>query len=216
MIWGKARVLALLLAVFAFLLYGCAPSRTLLKDSEAEQARAFFTCMAEEAVFPVTASYSGLALLPNRAPMPFIVGLNAVSPDSEKLGFYDPMGGPIAFLSNDRGLVLMTRGPMADLAGLDKDRLIAVGPISLGRILSGAPGYRVSGGEVMLGDDGGWVLADGSQTLFSDPGRNFLAKAEYRFAIVKVTVEYPDRDFAPPPTVSMTIRGTNILLRRDL
>jgi hypothetical protein len=147
--------------------------------------------------------------------MPFIAGVNAASPYSEKLGFYDPMGGAVAFSANDGSAILVTRGPMADLVGLDEDVRITAGPVSLGRILSGAPGYPVFGGEATLGEGGGWVLADGRQTLFSDPGRNFLVKAEYRLGGVKTTVEYPDRSSAPPPVVSVAARGISVSLRRD-
>jgi len=187
----------------------------MLTDSDVAKARSFFASIAEEATFPVAASFSGVARSAGRGPMPFIVGINAVSPDSEKLGFYEPMGGAIAFLANTGGVISITRGPMANLAGLGRDGMIAAGPISLGRILSGAPGYSVSGGEAMLGKDGGWILADGNQTLFSDPGRSFLAKAEYRFVGVKTTVEYPDRSSAPPQVISVAVRGMSVLLRKD-
>jgi len=212
---GKARVPALLFMVLAVCSFGCTPSRTLLKDSEAAQARSFFARMAEEAAFPVTASFSGIARAAGRGPMPFLVGVNAASPNSEKLGLYEPMGGAVAFLVNDGNMISLTRGPMADLAGLDRDGRIAAGPVSLGRILSGAPGHKVSGGEVTLGEDGGWILADGRQTLFSDPGRGFLAKAEYRLGGVKAMVEYPDRSVAPPQVISVVVRGMNVSLRRD-
>jgi len=214
---GKARVPLLLLAVLSVLTYGCTPSRTLLKDPEAAQARSFFARIAEEAAFPVTASFSGVARSAVREPMPFIVGVNAASPDSEKLGLYEPMGGAVAFLASDGNVISMTRGPMADLAGLGRDTWIATGPVSLGRILSGAPGYSVSGagGEAVRGGDGGWILAEGRQTLFSDPGRGFLAKAEYRLGGVKATVEYPDRSVAPPRVISVVVRGMSISLQRD-
>ena len=212
----KARVWALLLAALAVLASGCASSNTLLKDSEAAQARAFFACIAEEAAFPVTASFSGIARSAGREPMPFIIGVNAASPYSEKLGLYEPMGGAVAFLVNDGNVISITRGPMADLARLNKDSRIALESVSFGRILSGAPGNEVSGGgEAMLGEDGGWILADGRQTLFSDPARSFLAKAEYRFGGVKVTVEYPGRSVAPPQAISVVVRGMNVSLQRD-
>ncbi|MCL1925609.1 MAG: hypothetical protein FWF95_00540 [Syntrophorhabdaceae bacterium] len=212
---GKARVPLLLLAALSVLLSGCLPSRTLLKDSEAAQARLFFARIAEEAVFPVTASFSGVARPEGRGPMPFLAGVNAASPGSEKLGLYEPMGGAVAFISNDGSLISVIRGPMADLAGLDRDIRIAAESVSLGRILSGAPGHEVSGGEVALGDNGGWIFTDGRQTLFSDPGRGFLAKAEYRLGGVKATVEYPDRSLAPPRVISIAVRGMNVSLQRD-
>ena len=209
------RALGPLAAAMAMFLCGCATSRALLEGSDAEQARFFFARIAAEPVFPVTASFSGIAHRAGRESTPFIAGVNAASPYSEKLGLYDPMGGAVAFIANDGGVISITRGPMADLAGLNEDMRIAVGRISLGRILSGAPGYEVSGGEAALGEDGGWVLTDGRQTLFSDPGRVYLARAEYRFMGVKATVEYPDRSGAPPAVISVSARGISVLLRRD-
>ena len=208
------RVLGPPLALAVFLC-GCAHSPALLEGPEAQEARYFFARMASDAAFPVTASFSGVAHPAGRESTPFILGVNAASAYSEKLGLYDPMGGAVALVVNDRGVVSITRGPMADLAGLDKDMSIAAGHVSFGRILSGAPGAEISGGEAALGDDGGWVLTDGRQTLFSDPARVFLARAEYRFGGVKATVEYPDRSGEPPAVISVTARGISVLLRRD-
>jgi hypothetical protein len=142
--------------------------------------------------------------------------VNAPSAAAETLGLYEPAGGAVAFLANDGRTLELTRGPMAELAGSWKAGKVAAGPVSLGRILSGAPGYPVTGGETTRGDDGGWVLSDGRQTLYSDPGRRFLARAEYRLGGVKAAVEYPGRDSAAPPArIEAASRGAIISLRRD-
>lgn len=213
---GTRHGRALLLAALAFLASGCAPSRTLLKGPEAKEAESFFARIAEAAAFPVQATFSGIARPFGRDTMPFIAGVNASSPVSESAGLYDPMGGAAAFISNNGRVLSVTRGPMAHLAGLGADTLLLAGPVSLGRALSGAPAYPVSGGEAARGEDGGWILADARQTLYSDPGRRFLTKAEYRVEDVKSTVEYPGRSSAAPPgEIRVTLRGMSISLRRD-
>jgi len=209
-----ARPILFLLGLAA--LAGCASSRTLLSGPEGESAERFFAREAEGAAFPVRATFSGVAISPGRGARPFIVGVNAVSPGAESLGLYDPMGGAVAFLANDGATVEISRGPMADLAGAWEAMRLAAGPLSLGRVLSGAPGYPVAGGEPARGGDGSWSLSDGRQTLRTDPGRAFLAGAEYRVDGVKVTVEYPERTSAAPPArVELKFRGLRISLRRD-
>jgi hypothetical protein len=60
------------------------------------------------------------------------------------------------------------------------------------------------------------VLSDRRQTLYSDPGRRFLARAEYRLDDVEAVVEYPDRSSAAPPErITIAVRGLDISLRRD-
>lgn len=212
---GPRLLLAPLLAGLAFLA-ACAPARPLLTGPEGEEAARFFARMTEGAEFPVKASFSGVARSRGRDAMPFIAGVNAPSPAAETLGLYDPAGGAVAFLSNDGRTLELSRGPMGELAGSWKGRKLAAGPISLGRILSGAPGYPVTGGETTRGDGGGWVLSDDRQTLHSDPGRRFLARAEYRLGGVEAAVEYPGRDSAAPPVrIEAASHGTTISLRRD-
>ncbi len=176
----------------------------------------FFARLPESAPFPVKASFSGVAHPPGRDAMPFIAGLNSSAPAAETLGLYDPMGGAVAFLANDGRFLEISRGPMADLVGNWNAGRLEAGTVSLGRILSGTPGYPVSGGETARDKDGGWVLTDERQTLHSDPGRRFLARAEYRLNGVKATVEYPGRDSASPPArIELAFRGMKISLRRD-
>ena len=214
---GTPRRLApMFLCLAALAGAGCAPSRAVLTGPEGDQATRFFARLTEEAAFPVKATFSGIARPRGRDAMPFIGGVNASGPASEALGLYDPMGGAVAFLANDGRVLALTRGPNADLAGLREDAKLKAGPVSLGRILSGAPGFPVSGGEASRGEDGRWVLADERQTLYSDPGRRFLEKAEYRAGIMEATVEYPERSSAAPPAgITFAVRGLEITLRRD-
>ena len=148
--------------------------------------------------------------------VPFLAGVNARDPVQETVGVYDPLGRGVAFLENDGVRLVPSRGPAADLAGFRGAPPVAAGPVSLARILSGAPGYPVYGGETFRGEDGGWVLSDERQTLYSDPGRRFLAKAEYRFPGLEATVEYPGRNSPEPPLLlAVAFRGVEISLRRD-
>ena len=214
---GTPRRLAPMVLCLAVLAgAGCAPSRTVLTGPEGDQAARFFARLTEEAAFPLQATFSGIARPRGRDAMPFIAGVNASGPASEALGLYDPMGGAVAFLANDGRVLALTRGPMAEHAGLREDTRLLAGPVSLGRILAGAPGFPVSGGEAARGADGGWVLSDERQTLYTDPGRRFLAKAEYRVGDAEATVEYPERSSAAPPAgISVAVRGLEISLRRD-
>ncbi len=207
---------SLSLCLAAVIAAGCAPSRTILSGPEGEQAARFFARLSGEATFPVKATFSGIARPHGRDPVPFIAGVNAPDPASEALGLYDPMGGAVAFLANDGRLLRMTRGPMAAAAGIAGDAELEAGPVSLGRILSGLPGYPVFEGEAARDGDGRWVWSDARQTLYSDPGRRFLAKAEYRVGPAEATVTYPERASAGPPAgISVAVRGLEISLRKD-
>jgi len=202
----------------ALSLFGCAPSRVLLTGSEADRAERFFAGLPEKVAFPVQASFSGIAVPVARDAVPFVAGVSAPSPAEETLGLYDPLGRGVAFLSNDGRRVAISRGPAADLAGFRGAAPIDAGPVSLGRILSGAPGYpvAVAGAEAGRYEDGAWSLSDGRQTLRSDPGRRFLASAEYRIPGMRVTVVYPGRESAEPPDrIVLSVRGAEFTLRRD-
>jgi hypothetical protein len=207
---------AALLFLGGAVLAGCAPPRTVITGPEGDRAARFFAGLPRAVAFPLKASFSGVARPLARDAVPFLAGVNAFGPMRETIGVYDPLGRGVAFLSNDGVSLVPSRGPAADLVGFRGAPPVDAGPVSLGRILSGAPGYPVDGGETFRGKDGGWVLSDERQTLYSDPGRRFLAKAEYRFPGLEVTVEYPGRNFPGPPTVlSIAFRGVKISLRRD-
>ena len=193
---------------------GCAPARQRLVGEEARAASTFFVSTAD-VCFPIRASFSGIAELSGR-PVPFLAGLSSRTASEEILGFYDPMGRAVLFLRNEGGNVSVTRGPAADEFPPGNIRPLDAGPVSLGRILSGAPGYPVDGGEVGRAPDGSWVLAGRGQTLFSDPSRRLLSRAEYDISGKRVTVTYPGRDSrGPPRTVEVEVMGNRILLRRD-
>lgn len=213
---ARPRLAPLFLCAVLLTAAGCAPSRTVLTGPEVEQAARFFARIEKEAPFPVKASFSGIARPRGRDVLPFIAGVNAPGPASETLGLYDPAGAAVAFLANDGRALALTRGPMAELAELKEDLRLYPGPVSLARILSGAPGFPVSGGAASRDRDGRWVLSDERQTLYSDPGRLFLTRAEYRVGDVEATVEYPERSSAAPPAgIAMKVRGIPISLRRD-
>ncbi|NJD62784.1 MAG: hypothetical protein FIA93_08695 [Deltaproteobacteria bacterium] len=132
------------------------------------------------------------------------------------MGVYDPMGRPALFLSNDGSRITVTRGPAAEAFLPQHLPTVPAGPVSLGRILSGAPGYAVEGGKLAGTREGEWVFEDGRQLLFSDPSRRFLLRAEYEFSGKRVAVSYPGRESAgPPPLVRLEVSGAKILLRRD-
>jgi hypothetical protein len=74
----------------------------------------------------------------------------------------------------------------------------------------------VTAAEAARYEDGAWSLSDGRQTLRSDPGRRFLAGAEYRVPGMRVTVDYPGRTTADPPDrIVLSVRGVKFTLRRD-
>jgi hypothetical protein len=176
----------------------------------------FFAGLPQAVAFPLKASFSGVARPLAHDAVPFLAGVNAQGPLRETVGVYDPLGRGVAFVANDGLRLVPSRGPAADLAGFRGAPPVAAGPVSLARILSGAPGYPVDGGETYRAEDGGWVLSDERQTLYSDPGRRFLAKAEYRFPGLATTVAYPGRNSpGPPPLLSVAFRGVEISLRRD-
>jgi hypothetical protein len=208
------RAVAPLLAILA--LYGCAPSRTIVSGPEADRAERFFAGLPERVVFPVKVSFSGIVTPVTGADVPFVAGISAPSPEEETVGLYDPLGRGVAFLANDGRRVAISRGPAADLAGFRSAAPLEAGPVSLARILSGAPGYPVAEGEAGRYADGAWSLTDRRQTLRSDPGRRFLAGAEYRVSGMRVTVDYPGRKSADPPErVVLSVRRVQFTLRRD-
>ncbi len=212
---ARAGRAALALVLGALLLAaGCAPARQRLVGEEARTATVFFLSAAD-VTFPVRASFSGIAEFSGRT-VPFIAGLNSRTASDETLGFYDPMGRAVLFLDNDGRSVSVLRGPAAEEFPLRDARSLDAGPVSLGRILSGAPGYPVSGGEAERGADGEWVFAGKGQTLFSDPSRRLLSRAEYDISGKHVTVTDPGRDSpGPPRTVEVEVMGNRIVLRRD-
>lgn len=174
-----------------------------------------FFSSAADVSFPIHASFSGIAEL-RGSTVPLVAGLSSRTASEEILGFYDPMGHAVMFLRNDGESVSVTRGPAAKEFPPGDTRPLVAGPVSLGRILSGAPGYPVSGGEAERGADGEWVFAGKGQTLFSDPSRRLLSRAEYDISGKHVTVTYPGRDSpGPPRTVEVEVMGNRIVLRRD-
>jgi hypothetical protein len=208
---------ALAASIGAVCLTGCAPARYRLAGDEARDARKFFASAPR--TFPAASSFSGIAWL-RGSPYPFVAGVSSRTSPDETVGFYDPLGRAVLFLANDGARLSLSPGPVA--AELPEGSLpvgefaVAAGPLSLAGILSGAPGYPVGGGTPSRADDGGWVLADGRQTLFSDPSRRHLARAEYELAGVRVAVSYPGReDPGPPPVVTIETRGAKIFMRRD-
>lgn len=208
------RAVAPLLAVVA--LCACAPSRTIVTGPEADRAERFFAGLPGRVVFPVKASYSGTAAPVAGDAVPFLAGISAPSPEEEMVGLYDPFGRGVAFLANDGRRVAISRGPAAALAGFRFAAPIDAGPVSMARILSGAPGYAVAAAEAARTEDGAWLLSDGRQTLRSDPGRRFLAGAEYRVSGMRVAVDYPGRESADPPErIVLSVRGVTFTLRRD-
>ena len=216
--WGSTklplRVVAPLPVIL--LLCGCAPSRMIVSGQEADRAERFFAGLPGRVVFPVKASFSGTVVPVAGDAVPFVAGISATSPEEETVGLYDPLGRAVAFLANDGRRVAISRGPAADLAGFRGAAPLDTGPVSLARILSGAPGYTVTTAEAARYKDGAWSLSDGRQSLRSDPGRRFLAGAEYRVPGMRVTVDYPGRVSADPPErIVLSVRGAKFTLRRD-
>ena len=215
----RAAIFAALLPAL-LLAGGCAVARHAIHGEEARTASGFFAAAAVP--FPVVASYSGSAEISGRT-VPFVAGVNSRAPDRETLGLYDPLGRAVLFLYNAGGELSLTRGPAADefLAG-DLRRVprepvvLRADGFSLGRVLAGAPGFAVAGGNPGRTGDGAWVLADGPQTLFTDPARRLLARAEYEIAGKRIAVSYPGREGSGPPRiVTIEIRGAKMTLRRD-
>ena len=147
---------------------------------------------------------------------PFVAGVNSRAAAEETVGFYDPAGRPVLFLANDGARITVSRGPAAGDFPMPDLPPVPAGPVSLGRILAGAPGYPVTGGDLGGTPEGEWVLEDGRQRLFSDPLRRILSHAEYDFRGKRVTVSYPGRESPGPPSlVTVGVSGAKILLRRD-
>jgi len=202
--------------LIALVAAGCAPSRVLLTGPERDQAERFFAGLPGGVSFPVKATFSGVAEPMARDAIPFVAGVNAPSPSEEVVGVYDPLGRGVLFLANDGRRVDVTRGPAADLAGFRGASALWAGSLSIARVLSGAPGYPVEGGEAARQADGGWSLEEERQVLYTDPGRKFLAGALYRLPGMTVEVSYPDRDSTEPPRrLAVAVRGVKITLRRD-
>jgi hypothetical protein len=193
---------------------GCAPAWQRLNGEEARTAAVFFASTADVS-FPIRTSFSGVAEISGRT-VPFLAGLYSRTPSEETLGFYDPMGRAVLFVRNDGESVSVTRGPAAKEFPPKDIRRLDAGAVSLGRILSGAPGYPAAGGEAGVTASGEWVLAGKGQTLFSDPSRRLLSRAEYDISGKRVTVTYPGRESpGPPRTVKVEVMGNKVVLRRD-
>jgi hypothetical protein len=187
-----------------------------LTGPEGERAEAFFAAQSDAVPFPVKASFSGVLAPVARDAVPFLAGVSAFSPSGETVGLYDPLGRGVVFLENDGRRIQVSRGPAADLVGFRGAEAVDSGDLSLARVLSGAPGYPVCGGEAARDGDGAWSLSDGRQTLHSDPGRRFLARASYRLPGMTVDVTYPDRESGgPPDRLTLSTRWARITLRRD-
>jgi len=212
---GEAFVAAC--ALFALVVApgaGCAPSRQRLVGQEARTAVTFFAS-ASGVSFPLRASFSGIAEL-RGSTVPFVAGLSSRTASDETLGFYDSMGRAVMFLENREGTISVTRGPAAGEFPPENIRPVDAGPVSLGRILSGGAGYPVSGGETGRTSDGEWVYAGRGQTLFSDPSRRLLSRAEYDISGKRITVTYPGRDTSGPPRrVEVEVMGNRVVFQRD-
>jgi hypothetical protein len=174
-----------------------------------------FFSSASDVSFPIRASFSGIAELRGKT-VPFVAGLSSRTASDETLGFYDSMGRAVMFLENGEGRISVTRGPAAREFPPGNIRPVDAGPVSLGRILSGGAGYPVSGGETGRAADGGWVYAGRGQTLYSDPSRRLLSRAEYDISGKRVTVTYPGRDTpGPPRRVEVETMGDRVVFQRD-
>jgi hypothetical protein len=142
--------------------------------------------------------------------------VNSRAAGEETVGVYDPAGRPVLFLTNDGKRITVSRGPAAGEFPPPDLPPVPSGPVSLGRVLAGAPGYPVVEGDLGGTPEGEWVLEDGRQRLFSDPSRRILSRAEYDFRGKRVTVSYPGRESPGPPLrVTVEISGAKFLLRRD-
>ncbi len=198
----------------ACLLAGCSPIRYRLAGEEAGRAFALFSG-AEAVRYPVVASFSGVAEVGGRA-MPLIAGIRSDGPSQDAVGIYDPLGRAVLFLENRGGLLTVTRGPAAGEFPPGNLPSLSAGPVSIGRIVSGAPGYPVAEGETGRTGRGAWVFRNGRQVLFSDPDRRVLARALYDISGKRITVTYPGRQAGTPPDrVEVVLPGARILLRRD-
>lgn len=210
-----AAAKALTIVSALLLLAACAPARQRIVGEEARGAREFFAAAAA-LPFPIEASWSGVAETRGRV-LPFIAGVSARSSAEETVGVYDPLGRPVLFLVNNGTGVTVSRGEAAGDFPPPGMKPFPAGPVSLARILSGAPGYPVEGGDLGRTPEGGWEFENGRQRLFSDPARRLLARAEYVFSGKRVVVAYPERTGpGPPPVVTVEVSGSKILMRRDV
>ncbi len=209
------RVVLLAPALFLALAAACAPVRYRIAGEEAVAAAALFAA-ATPLEFPVRASFSGYAELPGKS-VPLVAGENSREPSSETVGLYDPLGRPFLFVENDGHFLRFARGAAAGDALPDRLPVLPAGPVSIARVLSGAAGYPLSGMEAARGKDGGFILYDKRQTLFSDPARRVLSRAEYTIGGKRFVVSYPGRSAngVPPATVEIEGMGGRIVLRRD-
>ncbi|HEY3490623.1 MAG TPA: hypothetical protein VGK27_10960 [Candidatus Deferrimicrobiaceae bacterium] len=208
------RATALLAA--ALLLGGCA-GRGLLPAPEAGEAARFFQASAMGGFsYPAMSSFSGVVEAGGEV-YPFVAGVNAQSDADEKVGLFDPLGHVVMLIAGDGATITLTAGPAAGpLAPLGGKKAPAEG-LSLGRILWGAPGYPVGQGEFRRAGDGGWEFSDGRQTLRTDPGRRFIAAADYKVAGRSLAVAYPGRALATPPgLLKLVVLDARIELRRDI
>jgi hypothetical protein len=198
----------------ALLCGGCA-GRELLPEPESREAAAFFSAVEARFSFPVASSWSGVFTRGGDA-FPFIAGINARSAADEAVGLFDPLGRTVMMLYNDGATLRLEAGPVAGgLAPLGGKKAPA-GGLSIGRILEGFPGYPVGGGEYRRSGDGGWRFTDGRQALRTDPGRRYIAAAEYQLAGRSLAVSYPGREAGtPPPVVRVDAWNATIELRRD-
>lgn len=213
---ARSRAAAFLCAIAASLSLasGCAPAFQRISGEEERGAREFFAAAAA-LPFPIEATYSGVAEVSGRT-LPFVAGVNSRSPAEETVGFYDPLGGPVLFLANDGTRVTFSRGSAAGEFPPANLPPFRSGPVSIGRILFGAPGYPVEAGDLGRTPEGGWIYRDGRQRLYSDSPRRLLSRAEYDLPGKRVVVSYPERETpGPPPLVKVEVSGAKIVLRRD-
>lgn len=196
------------------LLAACSPIRYRLAGEEADRASAFFSGTAS-VEFPVVASFSGYAEVRGRV-LPLVAGIRSEGPAEETVGIFDPLGRAVLFLENRGGRLTVSRGPAAEEFPPANLPVFLAGPVSLGKIAAGAPGYPVGAGETGRTSRGAWVFRNNRQLLISDPDRHVLARSEYDISGTRATVTYPDRDsVAPPARVEVELPGVRILLRRD-
>ncbi|GAB4374074.1 MAG: hypothetical protein Kow00128_23980 [Deltaproteobacteria bacterium] len=211
---GAGRIGTAVAACCACLLAGCSPIRYRLAGEEAGRAFALFSESAFVR-YPVVASFSGVAEIRGKA-VPLVAGIRSEGPAEERVGVYDPLGRAVLFVENRGGRLIVARGPAAEEFPPGNLPPVAAGPVSLGGILSGAPGYPVEGGETGRTGVGAWVYRDRRQFLVSDPDRRVLMRAQYDISGARVTVTYPGRKTpAPPDRVEVEVPGARILLRRD-
>ncbi len=200
---------------------GCAaPGRTLRGDA-ARDAGTFFSA-STSVPYPFKASWSGVAAAGRRS-VPFILGVNASSADAETMGVYDPLGREVLLVAHAGGAATVTRGPAAGEIGdgelaplIPPEKTVRIDAFSLSRLLAGGAAYPVGEGRAALFRDGAWGWEDGRQEVRTDPGRRFVARAEYDVSGIRITVTYPGRESpGTPRVVAIETRGARIVLRRD-